>query len=187
MDGFEFMTYEEFGRAFFEIAVTEQRVADAFGAIAGEQFEMGPMRQGPGGLAKVTAKVTIQSPKARRILGDTITFDVRIPLAIDLVIDVRLDKPRFNVAGEIHLRAEARAADPLLLVIDVAKPRASDISVDVASQSIRGEVLRIIAGVDAEIKRFIAKYVRDEIDKPASKKAQIIDVAERLDDSWTGV
>ena len=187
MDGYEFMTYGEFGRKFFETAVTEERVADAFGAIAGDQFEMGPMRQGPGGLAKVTAKVTIKEPKAYRILGDTITFDVRIPLAINMVIDLRLDKPRFNVAGEIQLRAEARAADPLLIIIDVAKPRASDISVDVESQSIRGELVRIIAGVDAEIKRFIAKYVRDEIDKPASKKAQVIDVAKQVDESWNGV
>jgi hypothetical protein len=187
MNGYEFMTYEEFGRRFFEIAVTEGRVADAFGAIAGDQFEMGPIRQGPGGLAKVTAKVTIKEPKAHRVLGGTIIFDVRIPLAIDMVIDLRLDKPRFNVAGEIQLRAEARAADPLLIVIDVAKPRASDISVDVASTSLRGELLRIVAGVDAEIKRFIAKYVRDEIDKPVSKKAQVIDVAKRLDEAWTGV
>lgn len=186
MDGYEFMTYNEFGHRFFEIAVTEERVADAFGAIAGEQFEMGPMRQGPGGLAKVTAKVTIKTPTAHRILGEPIVFDVRIPLAIDMVIDLRLDKPRFNVAGEIQLRAEARAGEPLLILIDVAKPRASDISVDVESQSIRGELLRIIAGVDGEIKRFIAKYVRDEIDKPASKKAQIIDVAKQVDESWTG-
>ena len=187
MDGFEFMTYEEFGRRFFEVAVTEERVAAAFGAFAGDQFEMGPMRQGPGGLAKVTAQVSVQQPRAERITGETFVFDIRIPLAIDMVIDLRLDKPRFNVAGEIQLRAEARAADPLLIVIDVAKPRASDISVDVASTSLRGELLRIVAGVDAEIKRFIAKYVRDEIDKPVSKKAQVIDVAKRLDEAWTGV
>ena len=56
-----------------------------------------------------------------------------------------------------------------------------------ASTSLRGELLRIVAGVDAEIKRFIAKYVREEIDKPASKKAQVIDVAQRLDEAWTGV
>ncbi len=187
MDTNTYMSYEEFGRKFFEVAVTEERVADAFGAIAGEQFEMGPMRQGPGGLAKVTAKVTIKAPKARRQLGETITFDVRIPLAIDMVIDLRLDKPRFVVDGEIALRAVARAAEPLLLIIDVAKPKASDITVDVASTSLRGELLRIVAGVDAEIKRFVAKYVRDEIDKPASKKAQVIDVATTLDETWTGV
>ncbi|HEY7054310.1 MAG TPA: hypothetical protein VH496_19565 [Mycobacterium sp.] len=186
MDSYDYMTYEEFGKRFFEVAVTEERVADAFGAIAGDQFEMGPMRQGPGGLAKVIAKVTIAQPKAYRIMGETITFDVRIPLAIDMTIDLRLDKPRFNVAGEIQLRAEARAADPLLIIIDVVKPRASDISVDVESTSLRGELLRVVAGVDAEIKRFIAKYVRDEIDSPASKKAQVIDVAKQVDESWSG-
>ena len=187
MDGFDYMTYEDFGRRFFDLVVTEERIADAFGSIAGDEFEMGPMRQGPGGLAKVTAKVTIKDPVAHRIVGDTFTFDVRIPLLVDMVIDLRLDKPRFCVDGEIQLRAEARAADPLLIVIDVAKPRSSDISVDVASQSLRGELLRIVAGVDAEVKRFIAKYVRDQIDSPASKKAQIIDVAKQVDESWTGI
>lgn len=187
MDSYEYMTYETFGRKFFEVAVTEERVADAFGAIAGDQFEMGPMRQGPGGLAKVTAKVTIKSPKATRILDDLITFDVRIPLAIDMVIDLKLDKPRFVVAGEIKLRAVARPAEKLLLVIDVNKPRASDITVDVASTSLRGEVLRIVAGVDSEIKRFISAYVRDEIDKPSAKKAQIIDVAQMIDETWVGI
>jgi hypothetical protein len=182
-----YITYEQFGRDFFEVAVTEERVAAAFAAIAGDQFEMGPMRQGPGGLAKVTANVTINQPRAYRHLGDPITFDIRIPLAIDLVIDLKLDKPRFSVAGEIKLRAEARAAEPLLIYIDVAKPRPSDITVDVASKSLRGELVRIVAGVDAEIKRFIARYVHDEIDKPASKKAQVIDVAKRLDEAWTGI
>ncbi|MBV8965814.1 MAG: hypothetical protein JO191_06510 [Mycobacteriaceae bacterium] len=185
MDGYEYMTYEEFGRKFFEAAVTEKRVAAAFGAIAGEQFEMGPMRQGPGGLAKIIAKVTIKDPKVKRILGETFTFDVSIPLLIDMVIDLRLDKPRFCVEGEIALRAVARAADPLLIVVEVGKPRASDILVDVESQSLRAELLRIVAGVDAEIKRFISKYVRDEIDKPASKRAQVIDVTKQLE-SWEG-
>ncbi len=41
-------TYEEFGRRFYEIAVTEERVGDAIAAIAGDEFEMGPMGQGPG-------------------------------------------------------------------------------------------------------------------------------------------
>ena len=187
MDGYEFMTYEEFGRRFFEIAVTEERVAAAFSAFAGDQFEMGPMRQGPGGLAKVTAQVSVQQPRAERITGETFVFDIRIPLGIHMVIDLRLDKPRFDVEGEIKLRAEARAADPVIIVIDVGKPRSSDISVDVESQSLRGELLRIVAGVDAEIKRFVAKYVRDEIDKPASKRAQVIDVASRIDEAWKGV
>jgi hypothetical protein len=187
MDDNDYMTYEQFGRKFFEVAVTEERVAAAFAAIAGDEFEMGPIAQGPGRFARVSAKVKIQQPQVKRTIGETIDFAVRIPLRIDLVIDLRLDKQRFTVAGEIALRATAKAAEPLVLVIEVAKPRPSDIRVDVSSRSIRGELLRIIADVDGEIRRFIAKYVSDEIDKPASQQAQVIDVAERLDKAWTGV
>jgi hypothetical protein len=179
-----YVTYEEFGRRFFEMAVTEERVAAAFAEIAGEEFEMGPMSQGPGGLARVTAKVKIQQPHVRRTLGDTITFAVRIPLIIELVVDLWVDKQRFVVDGDIALRASARAAEPLLIVIDVAKPRPSDIAVHVTAKSLRGEILRILAGVDGEIKRFVAAHVAGEIDSPGSQQAKLIDVAEQLGSAW---
>jgi hypothetical protein len=187
MDADDYMTYEEFGRRFFEIAVTEDRVGGAIAAIAGDAFEIGPIAQGPGKIAKVTAKVRVQEPRLTRNVGDTITFAIRIPLEIDMVVDLRIDKPKFMVFGEIALAATARAAEPLLLILDVEKPRPSDISIHVTSQSLRAEIVRIIGGIDAEIRRFIAAHVSEEIDSPASRKAKIIDVADRLDAAWTGV
>jgi hypothetical protein len=187
MDAHEYLSYEEFGRRFYEIAVTEERVGNAIAAIAGDEFEMGPMGQGPGKIAKVTAKVRIQEPRVTRANGELITFAIRIPLEIDMVIDLRIDKPKFMVFGEIELSATARAAEPLLLILDVQKPRPSDIAIHVTSKSLRGELLRIVAGVDAEIRRFISAHVAGEIDSPASVKAKVIDVAERLDAAWDGV
>jgi hypothetical protein len=183
----EYMTYEQFGRKFFEVAVTEERVGAAIGEIAGDAFEIGPIAQGPGKIAKVTAKVNVQPPRVTRHVGEMITFDIRIPLDIDMVIDLRIDRPKFMVFGEITLRASALAAQPLLLILDVKKPRPSDIAVYVTSKSLRAELLRIVAGVDAEVKRFIAAHVAGEIDSPQSEKAKIIDVAERLDAAWTGI
>ncbi|MUM17703.1 hypothetical protein FZI91_15090 [Mycobacterium sp. CBMA271] len=182
-----YLSYEEFGRAFFEIAVSEDRVKAAVASIAGEPFEVGPMAQGPGKIAKVTAKVQIQEPIVTRNDGDIITFDIQVPLSIDLLIDLKLDKSRFKVAGNINLKATARAAAPLQLIIDVAPPGPSDITVDVASTTIRGELLRILAGVDQLISRFIAKYVANEVDNPRAMAARTIDVAHRLDSAWTGV
>src|ERR1700754_1731831 len=181
------MTYEQFGRRFFEVAVTEDRVGGAIGSIAGDEFEIGPIAQGPGKIAKVTAKVRIQDPKVKRVVGELITFSIRIPLEIDMVVDLRIDKPKFMVFGEIALRATARAVDPLLLILDVEKPRSSDISIHVTSQSLRAEVVRIVGGVDAEIKRFIAAHVSREIDSPGSRKAKVIDVARSIDAAWTGI
>ncbi|MDA4107614.1 hypothetical protein [Mycolicibacterium holsaticum] len=181
------ITYEEFGRQFFEIAVTEDRVGGAIAAIAGDEFQIGPIAQGPGRIAKVTAKVRVQEPRLTRHVGDMITFAIRIPLEIDMVVDLRIDKPQFMVFGEINLRATARAAAPLLLILDVEKPRSSDIAIHVTSKSLRGEVLRVLAGIDAEIRRFIAAHVAGEIDSPASQKAKIIDVSQSIDAGWTGV
>jgi hypothetical protein len=184
MTNHDYVTYEEFGRMFFEVAVTPERVAAAFADIAGSEFAMEPIAQGPGKIAKVSANVKIQEPRVTRRLGDSITFVIHIPLAIDLLVDLWLDKQRFAVSGDIQLRATARAAEPLLLIVDVAKPRPSDITVNVSSKSIRGEVLRILAGVDGEIRRFIAQYVAAEIDAPQSQAAQIIDVAQQLEQAW---
>ena len=52
MHNHAFITYEEFGRRFFEYAVTPERVAAAFADIAGNEFAMEPIAQGPGGIAK---------------------------------------------------------------------------------------------------------------------------------------
>lgn len=187
MQHHDYLTYEDFGRRFFEVAVTPERVAASFAEIAGSEFDMEPIAQGPGGIAKVSAHVKINEPRVTRKLGDLITFVIHIPLSIDLLLDLRLDKQRFKVAGDIALRATARAAEPLLLIVDVAKPRPSDITVNVSSKSIRGEVLRILAGVDGEIRRFIAQYVAEEIDSPQSQAAQVIDVAAQLDTAWKGI
>src|ERR1700740_3533829 len=104
MDADNYMTYEEFGRKFFEVAVTEDRVGGAIGSIAGEEFEMGPIAQGPGKIAKVSAKVRILDPRVSREVGEQLTFSIRIPLEIDMVVDLRIDKPKFMVFGEIALR-----------------------------------------------------------------------------------
>src|SRR5215475_1304767 len=173
MDSHDYMSYEEFGRRFYEIAVTEERVGGAIAAIAGDEFEMGPMGQGPGGIAKVTARVKIQEPRVTRQVGETISFAIRIPLEINMVVDLRIDRPKFIVFGEIALAATARAAEPLLLILDFDKPRSSDISIHVTSKSLRAEVVRILGNIDAEIKRFIALHVAGEIDSPASQKAKV--------------
>jgi hypothetical protein len=55
MQGYDYVSYEVFGRRFFEVAVTAERVGAAFAAFAGTEFDMEPIAQGPGGIAKVSA------------------------------------------------------------------------------------------------------------------------------------
>ncbi len=179
-----YLTYEEFGRRFFEVAVTEERVGSAFSDLAGDDFKVGPIPSGPGGMARVWADVKINEPKLTRHVGELITFTVKIPLRIGLLIDLRVDRIRYDVDGLITLPLTVQAADPLELRIEVQAPRPRDVWVDVSSHNIRASIVRVVASVDDEIRRFIAQYVAEEIDKPEVKAARIIDVASSIDGAF---
>ncbi|WP_194815404.1 hypothetical protein [Nocardia sp. XZ_19_385] len=179
-----YISYEDFGRRFLEYAVSEQRILAAFSQLTGAAIDFGPIGVGPARLAKVTANVQLGEPRLTRYLDELITFELVIPLALDMLIDLTVDRHTFDVAGTLHLHLTARTADPLRIIIDIAEPRPSDVRINVEADTLRAQLLRILASVDHEIRRFVAKYIAKEIRKPHIAAARDIDVAARLDAAW---
>ncbi|MEU4342261.1 hypothetical protein AB0H00_13495 [Nocardia sp. NPDC023852] len=178
------ISYEEFGRRFLEYAASAERIAGAFGQLTGTAFDFGPIGMGPGRLAKVSAQVQLGEPRVRRHVEEAISFELVIPLNVDLLLDLAVDRHRFHVEGAIHLHLTVRTAAPLRVLIDIAEPRPGDVHVNVASATRRGQLLRILASVDHEIRRFVARYISTEIRRPHIAAARDIDVARRLDEAW---
>ncbi|MBF6474836.1 hypothetical protein IU428_23810 [Nocardia abscessus] len=178
------ISYAEFGRRFLEYAASEERISGAFDQLTGTAFDFGPIGVGPGRLAKVTAEVQLGSARLRRHDDETIAFELIIPLDLDLLLDLAVDRHRFHAAGTVHLHLTVRTAAPLRVVIDIAEPRPGDVRVDVAAATKRGQLLRILASVDHEIRRFVARYISAEIRKPHIAAVRDIDVARRLDEAW---
>ncbi|MCC3329000.1 hypothetical protein [Nocardia abscessus] len=178
------ISYAEFGRRFLEYAASEERISGAFDQLTGTAFDFGPIGVGPGRLAKVTAEVQLGSARLRRHDDETIAFELIIPLDLDLLLDLAVDRHRFHAEGTVHLHLTVRTAAPLRVVIDIAEPRPGDVRVDVAAATKRGQLLRILASVDHEIRRFVARYISAEIRKPHIAAVRDIDVARRLDEAW---
>uniref|UniRef100_UPI002457640E hypothetical protein n=1 Tax=Nocardia abscessus TaxID=120957 RepID=UPI002457640E len=147
-------------------------------------FDFAPFGGGRARLAKVTAEVQLGAARLRRHDDDTIAFELIIPLDLDLLLDLAVDRHRFHAEGTVHLHLAVRTAAPLRLVIDIAEPRPGDVRVDVAAATKRGQLLRILASVDHEIRRFVARYISAEIRKPHIAAVRDIDVARRLDEAW---
>ncbi|WP_369638043.1 hypothetical protein [Nocardia sp. JMUB6875] len=179
-----YISYEAFGRAFLEYAASTERIAGAFEKLTGEAFEFGPIGAGPGKLAKLSATVRLGQPRLNREVDDIISFDLVIPLKVDLLVDLAVDRYPFRVDGTIHLHLTVRTAEPLRVLIEIDEPQPSNVRINVASATRRGEVLRIVASVDHEIRRFVARYIATEICKPHIQAATDIDVAARLDAAW---
>ncbi|WP_280268525.1 hypothetical protein [Nocardia wallacei] len=179
-----YISYEEFGRRFLEYAASEQRISGAFAQLTGAAFDFGPIGVGPGRLAKVSAQVQLGEPRLLREVRHHVDFDLAIPLAVDLLLDLAVDRHRFEVDGYVHLHLTVRTAEPLRVIIDIAEPRSGDVRINVATATKRGQLLRILASVDHEIRRFVARYIAKEIRKPHIAAVRDIDVAARLDAAW---
>jgi hypothetical protein len=177
--------YAVFGERFFEHAVTQERIVGALGGLAGDPIEFGPIGAGPGRIAHVTASGVVGRGVAARVPGDEIAFRLTIPVALDLQIDLGMDHHRFHADVAVGLNLHARAAEPLRVVIDVDPPTWRDVSVEVKAEGLRAGVLKRLAGIDREIGRFVARFVRRELDKPHIRAARDIDVAARIDGAWS--
>jgi hypothetical protein len=179
------ISYATFGARFFEQAVTEERVVGALGDLAGDRIEFGPKGVGPGRLARVRAAGEVGSASARRLTADEVAFRLSIPVELDIDLDLVVDQHKFHASVVVGLTLTARAAEPLRIVIDIDPPTDRDVTVTVDAQGVRATVIQHLAAIDAEIGRFVAKYVARELEKPHIRAARDIDVAARIDRAWT--
>lgn len=179
-DELALMSYADFGQRFFETAVTRERVIEAAGNLAGRPVDFGPLGVGPLGLVKVSATGAVGDPDVARIDGEHVAFQLTVPVALQLTIEIGLDKYRFTAAVRVRIPITARAAEPLRIIIDVEPPNRRDIEVDLQAEGLRASVVQIIGGVEGELKKSVAKFVRTEIEKPQLRDARVIDVAKAL-------
>lgn len=183
MDG-ERIDYGTWGEQFFIAAITEERVLGAVKEIADKPIAMGPIGVGPGGIAKVRANGTMGEPTITRHEGEPITFDVRLTISLRFSVDLRLDKEWFDADLSVPLRLTALALDGVRILIDADPPRSSDIELDLQADGSRAKLLDRVAGVGDELRKFVAVYVKKELDSPAGRKSREIDVAKLIADSW---
>ncbi len=177
----EYVDYPAWGTAFFTTAVTTERVLAGVGVLAGQPIDVGPLGVGPGRLVKVTATGRIGEASAVRTGDLPVTFDVQLPVDLEFVLDLGMDKHRFAADIVVPLALTARARRDLAIVLDVVPPRASEIDLRLRARGLRASITQHAAGVEGEVRRFVANYVARELDKPYVLAARVIDVAGLID------
>ena len=175
------MSYAEFGHEFFAHAVTEERIGGVVRSLAGRPVEFGPVGVGPVGLVKVSANGTVGEPSLERLERELVSFALTIPVDLGVVIDFGVDQSRFSAAVAVQLTLTARAARKLCIVIDIEPPSRRNVDVQVQADGLRASVLQIVARVDDEIRKAVARYVKREIEKPHIEQARVIDIGKLLD------
>ena len=173
--------YGEWGERFFEAAVTADRVLAGVNAMAGQQIHFGPIGVGPGRIAKVTALGEIGMATGQRTSTDPVQIRVELPVTLHFKLDLGVDVHHFDAEVAVPLLLSARARDDLAIVIDVEPPTKDDVSVELKAKGLRATVVQYAGNVDGELRRFIAKYVGRELEKPAILAARVIDIGAAID------
>lgn len=180
------ITYGEWGVDFFRTAVTEERIGVAVNALAGRPIEFGPLGVGPGRLAQVTAHGEIQKPRFEQVPGDLVAFRLIVPAHVDFELSLKVDRQRYSADVEIPLMLTVHAYPELRLVVDIVPPEPDQVKVKVRGESLRAAFVSAAADIEGEFRRFVAKYVAREIEKPEIVAARTIDVGARIDAGWQG-
>jgi hypothetical protein len=178
------ITYEQWGVDFFAEAVSEQRILGAVNTIAGQPIDFGPMGVGPGRIAKVRAYGEIGAATATREPGEQISYRVVLPVVLTFEVDLQVETHRFEADLLVPLTLTAVARSGVRIFIEATPPRSEDVQVELQAKGLRASVLQRVVGVEAELRRFVARYVRRELEKPQVREARTIDVSRAIDRAW---
>ncbi|HUR77543.1 MAG TPA: hypothetical protein VMZ22_06335 [Acidimicrobiales bacterium] len=182
------VSYQDFGAALIDEAVTAQRIERAVGDVAGDHVEVGPMLVGPGDAASVVAKGTIGAPSARSVDAETDgtrRFVVTIPVQLHLSVRVAGTRHNFESSVRVHLRLAVRtAAHPVSIVIDITAPEIFDMEVDVVATGMAGRVLGRLGNVDGKIRKEVAGFIRARLAAPEARAATVINIGDTVEAFW---
>jgi hypothetical protein len=177
----EYVSYESWGAAFFRAAVTADRVASGVRALSGQPIDFGPMGVGPGRLARISAQGSIGEPTLEPVGTDALGYRVLVPVSLDFELDLQVEKHRFHADVEVPLVLTARALSGVRIYIEVTPPRTRDVVATVRAEGLRASIMQRVANVEGELRRFVAKYVAREVEKPDIARARLIDVGGAVD------
>lgn len=183
----EFVSYQQWGLDFFAEAVSEDRILGAVNNIAGQPIDFGPMGVGPGKIAKVRAYGAIGAASAHRQDGGEISYRVELPVSLTFEVNLQVETHTFHAELLVPLTLTARAVEGVKIFITIDPPRSSEIQVKVQAEGIRASIMQRVINIEAELKRFVAKYVARETSKPHIEEARVIDVSAAIDKAWGSI
>ncbi|WP_062991661.1 hypothetical protein [Nocardia anaemiae] len=174
---FDWIGYDEFGHQFFSRIVTRDRVFEFVEQMAGRSIEVGPLRTGPRDSATVRVQGNVRTPQLTDRSDEPVSFDLTLPVSLDITVDV-LKANHYRADVEIPLVLTARAADPLLIVVDVPPPAPDDLRLEFKAHGMRAATLGALAGIKKQVVAQVAEVVRAEL---SDSSGRTIDVAARID------
>jgi hypothetical protein len=176
------ISYGEFGKRFFQEAVTIGRIEAALEGMTGKGIKIGPVEIGPAGMAGFNADGSVGEPTITRHPGDEVSYDLVVPASLSIVL--RLGQEiRLQVGVEINLVLAARPAAPLRIVIEIPKITHRDVKLVFRAEALGAMWQWLLEPMGEVIRREVATRLNAMLSEKDSMRSRIVDVAARINDT----
>lgn len=131
--------------------------------ITGEAVRVGPMHAGPGGVAMANAVGHIGAPAVSATGHDPLGYRVSLPAELEVDVTAAGTKHHFDVEATVQVEFTVRLAPPLSICIVPESPTYENVDVVVHPKGIQARVLARSGIVEREMRKHIARYVRERL------------------------
>jgi len=179
------ISYEQFGRHFIRRVLNLQRVLGTIDAMLGPSIELGPIGAGPGrAFASVSVVGRFSGTDGVEVPADLLTYAVNLPIDVTFTLDLPMDTLRFDAEVVVPLRIVVHTCAPTGIRMEIELPTESEFKLDIHPSTRRGAVFQKVTGLESELRRFLLKVVRTELNKPYIQRVLCLDMDTLIEDGW---
>lgn len=178
-------SYESFGVNWVRRVLHKERILRTVDQVLGDQIALGPIGAGPGrAFASVSFVGKYQPTRGEEIPGDVLAYAIDLPISVVFHLELPLDRLTFNAEIVVPLVLVVHTEEPLKLRLELQTPTEDQIGLELKADTRRGAMIGKIAGLDAELRRFLLKVLETELAKPYVTRATHLDMEELIDHAW---
>lgn len=142
-------------------AVTPEVVADVIAQVAGDVIDVGPLRVGPGGVARATAQGVLRRAEVRPEPGApdaVLRYEAQIPVTLELTVEATGGRHRYTADLQVRVRASI-GRDGDWAVVDLRELTGRDVHTRLTAHGLPAKLLAKVGDVEGELRREVAAYV----------------------------
>jgi hypothetical protein len=178
------LTPEEFTHLLLIAAAPPHRVGEVVARLVGDDFRIGPIPVGPGGVASATAYAT--RGQVHVAMSDDPDWHQIVTVPISLSVEVRLGNraARYRGALQVQTRLRLRLTQPCNVKVEIDDLTEDDIRTAIEPIGTAARVVDCVGGVEGTVAEQVLDYVEDLMSRPEFDDALDIDVIQLMQRAW---
>lgn len=175
---------EEFARQLFASAASPERVAAAAAGVIENPMAVGPMRVGPGGIARASAICYIGEIRGRAASDDTWDIVLQLPVRVGATVLVRPQRFKFFLEIDVEARLRFVPTSGFTVTTEVDHIRDSDVTIKVDALHLPAKLVALGYSIEKEVVRRAIEHANEYLERPEIREVLTVDVAEVIDRAW---